>query len=104
MPTYTIILTDAEQKAMEYISTDVDFWIQNAVHERARRATEEMVTDHIRSKLAAGEPVAGTEEEIVMATELPNAQARHEANMQLMLDVSPPLPPQEAKTDDPVQP
>jgi len=40
MPKYTIELSDVEQRAFEYISTDVDFWIQNAVHERARLAIE----------------------------------------------------------------
>ena len=60
MPTYTIELTDVEQKAMEYISTDVDFWIQNAVHERARLAIEEMVQTYIQEKLAKGETITGT--------------------------------------------
>ncbi len=83
--TYTIVLSDVEQKAMEHISTDVDFWIQNAVHERARLAVEELVQTNISAKLAAGEPVSGTKEEIVMGSELPNAQARHEENMQKML-------------------
>ena len=86
MPTYTVTLTDAEQKAMEYVCTDVDFWIQNAVHERARVATEELVTDHIRAKLAAGEAVSGTKEEIVMTTDLPNAVARNEATMAQMIN------------------
>jgi hypothetical protein len=81
--TYTIILSDAEQKGMEYISTDVDFWIQNAVHERARLAIEEMVADTIKARLEAGQAVQGTKEEIAMASDLPNAIARNEANMKL---------------------
>ena len=85
MPNYTIKLTDVEQKAMEYISTDVDFWIQNAVHERARLAIEELVSDHINKRMAAGKSISGTKEEIVLASELPNAQARNEANTKLMM-------------------
>lgn len=90
MPVYTITLSDVEQKGMEYISTDVDFWIQNAVHERARLAIEEMVSDHITKKLAAGEAISGTKEEIAMKTDLPNAQARNDANTKLMMEGLPP--------------
>ena len=89
MPTYKITLTDVEQKAMEYISTDVDFWIQNAVHERARLAIEELVANHIQEKLAAGEAVSGTKEEIALNSDLPDAQARNEANMKKMLEEGP---------------
>jgi hypothetical protein len=78
MTTYTITLTEVEQKAMEYVSTDVDFWIQNAVHERARIAIEEMVQTHIQEKLAKGEAISGTKEEIVMTTHLLNAVQRNE--------------------------
>lgn len=82
MPTYTIELTDVEQKAMEYISTDVDFWIQNAVHERARLAIEELVNDDIKEKLSAGKSVKGSREEIAMASGLLNAKARNEKMLQ----------------------
>jgi hypothetical protein len=86
MPTYTITLSDVEQKGMEYVTTDVDFWIQNAVHERARIAIEELVANHIQEKLAAGEAVSGNKEEIAMKSDLPNAQARNEAMMKKMLE------------------
>ncbi len=85
MPTYTIELSDVEQKAFEYVATDVEFWIQNAVHERARLAIEEMVQDHIKEKLAKGESISGTREEIAMATDLPNAVARNEAMLKAMV-------------------
>ena len=84
MPTYTIELTDVEQKAMEYISTDVEFWIQNAVHERARLAIEEMVADDINETLAAGKSVQGSKDEIVMKSKRPNAKARNAENMKKM--------------------
>lgn len=85
MPVYTITLSDVEQKAMEYISTDVDFWIQNAVHERARLAIEEMVQTHINEKLAKGEAISGTREEIVMTTHLLSAVARNEEILKQMI-------------------
>ena len=40
---YTITLTEAEKKAMEYIAADVDEWITNAAQNRARIAKEEIV-------------------------------------------------------------
>jgi len=90
MPTYTIMLTDVEQKAFEYVATDVDFWIQNAVHERARIAIEEMVQTYIQDRLAKGETIRGTREEIVMTSGLPNAQARSDAMTKQMMDTMPP--------------
>jgi hypothetical protein len=89
MPDYTITLSDVEQKAMEHISTDVDFWIQNAVHERARLAIEEMVQTHINEKLAKGETISGTKEEIVMTTHLLNAVQRNEQVMKQALATMP---------------
>ena len=84
MPSYVVTYTDAEQKAMEYISTDVDFWIQNACHERARLAQEELVADTIKAKLDAGLPIPGpTKEDIAMASDLPNAKQRNEAMLEL---------------------
>jgi hypothetical protein len=90
MPVYTITLTDIEQKGMEYISTDVDFWIQNAVHERARLAIEEMVSNTIEDKLAKGEAISGTKEDIARNSTLPNAVARNEAVLKQMLAAMPP--------------
>ena len=43
MADYTITLSDSEVKAMEYIATDVDYWITNAATNRARIATEQIV-------------------------------------------------------------
>lgn len=86
MPTYTIELSDIEQKAMEYISTDVNFWIQNAVHERARIAVEEMVGHYIEDKMGRGEAINGTKEDIVRSCRLPDAKARNAAVMEKMME------------------
>jgi len=90
MPKYTIELSDVEQKAFEYVATDVDFWIQNAVHERARIAIEEMVQTYIQDRLAKGETIRGTREEIVMTSGLPNAQQRSDDMTKQMMDTMPP--------------
>jgi hypothetical protein len=76
---FTVELSDAEKKALEYVSVTANDWIQNAVHERCRLAIEEMVQEEIKRKMEAGEPISGTKEEIVMASNLPTAQDRHEA-------------------------
>jgi len=89
MPTYTITLDDCEQKGMEYVAVDIDFWIQNAVHERARLAVDELVNDTIKDSLSKGGSVSGTREEIAMGSTLPSAAERNEVNMQKMLAGAP---------------
>lgn len=82
--TFTVVLTDAEKKALEYVSVSADNWIQNAVHERCRLAMEDIVSQEVAMKLANGEPISGSKEEIVMASTLPNAAQRHEAALAAM--------------------
>ncbi len=41
---YTITLTDTEKKCMDYITTDIDDWITNAVNNRVRIAKEEIIS------------------------------------------------------------
>ena len=41
---YTITLTDTEKKCMDYITTDIDDWITNAVNNRVRLAKEEIIS------------------------------------------------------------
>ena len=41
---YTITLTDTEKKSMDYITTDIDDWITNAVNNRVRLAKEEIIS------------------------------------------------------------
>lgn len=79
---YTITLTDAENKALGVIALNQNEWIQNAVHERCRLAIEEIVAAEVQRKLAAGEPITGTKDDIVLAAQLESAaerQARFEA-------------------------
>jgi len=37
MATYTVTLTDAEDKALRYVAFDPQDWIDNAVHNRCRK-------------------------------------------------------------------
>ena len=84
MATYTVTLTDAEDKALHVVAMSAQDWIDNAVHERCRLAIDEIVNAEVQRKLAAGEPITGSKEEIVMAANVESAaemQARLEAEM-----------------------
>ena len=54
---YTIILTEAETKAMEYIAADPQEWIDNAAHNRARIAIDEICKIYTEYKLNNNEPI-----------------------------------------------
>lgn len=80
--TYTITLSDAEDKALHVVALSAQDWIDNAVHERCRIALEEIVAAEVQRKLAAGETITGSKEDIVMAAQVESAaqrQARLEA-------------------------
>jgi len=82
MTTYTITLSDAEDKALGVVALSQNDWIQNAVKERCRIAMEEIVAAEVQRKLAAGESITGSKDDIVMAATVESAaerQARMEA-------------------------
>ena len=84
MTTYTITLSAAEDKALGVVAFSQDDWIQNAVKERCRIAMEEIVAAEVQRKLAAGESITGSKDDIVMAANVESAaerQARMEAEM-----------------------
>lgn len=81
--TYTITLSDAEDKALGYVAFSQQDWIDNAVHERCRIAIDEIVNAEVQRKLAAGETISGSKEDIVNAANIQSAaerQAEAEAN------------------------
>lgn len=82
MTTYTITLSDAENKALGVVALSQQDWIDNLVHERCRIAIEEIVAAEIQRKLTAGETITGSKDDIVMAAQVESAaerQARIEA-------------------------
>ena len=88
MTTYTITLSDAEDKALHVVAMSAQDWIDNAVHERCRIAIEEIVAAEVQRKLAAGEAITGSKDDIVMAANVESAaqrQARMEAEQAAML-------------------
>jgi len=76
MTTYTITLSDAEDKALGVVALSQNDWIQNAVKERCRLAIEEIVAAEVQRKLAAGESITGTKDDIVMAANIESAAQR----------------------------
>lgn len=74
---YTITLTDAQDKALSVVAVDQQDWIENVVFERCRIAIEEIVNAEVQRKLAAGEPITGTKDDIVMAADVETAAERN---------------------------
>lgn len=88
MATYTITLSDAEDKALHTVAISVQNWIDNAVHERCRIAIEEIFIAEAQRISATGGEISGTKDDIVMAANVESAadkQARMEAEMQARL-------------------
>jgi hypothetical protein len=67
MTTYTVNYTETENKAMAFAAADVNEWIRNAAHERARLAVDEIVAIAIQKFLEAGQSIPGSKDEIVSA-------------------------------------
>ena len=76
MKTYTITLTDAEDKALGFVAYSQQDWINNAVHERCRIAIDEIVNAEVQRKLAANETISGSKEDIVLAADIKSAAER----------------------------
>jgi len=77
MATYTITLSDAEDKALKSVAVSAQDWVDNAVHERCRIAIEGIVNAEVQRKLAAGEPITGSKDDIVMAANVESAAERN---------------------------
>jgi hypothetical protein len=76
--TYTLTLTDAQDKALSTVAIDNQEWIENAIFDRCRIAIEEIVAAEVQRKLAAGETISGTKDEIVLAADVETAVERNE--------------------------
>ncbi len=76
MTTYTITLSDAENKALGFVAVSQQDWIDNVVHERCRIAVEQIVAAEVQRLLAAGQPITGTKDDIVNAAPIKSAAER----------------------------
>lgn len=82
--TYTIILTDAEDKALAAVAKSQQEWIENVVKERCRISMEEIFAAEVQRKISLGETISGTKDDIVLAAVVKTAaerQAEFEANL-----------------------
>jgi len=89
MTTYTITLTDAEVKAMEYVAFSVQDWADNALQNRARIAMDEIYDTEVARMTADPDitSIPADKEAVVLAADIKSAavrQAESEAEMAAM--------------------
>lgn len=77
MATYTVTLSDAEDKALGVVAFSQDDWIQNAVHERCRIAMEEIIAAEVQRLLGEGKSITGSKDDIVIAAPIKSAAERN---------------------------
>ncbi len=77
MAQYTVTLNEAQEKALRWVAADPQDWIENFVFARCQSAIDEIVNSEIQKKLAAGETISGTKEDIVMAADIKSAEQRN---------------------------
>jgi hypothetical protein len=73
MATYTVTLSDAEDKAIHVVALDAQDWIDNAVHERCRIAMEEIIATEVKRILDAGGSIPNSRDAIVMGAPVKSA-------------------------------
>jgi hypothetical protein len=76
---YTITLTDAEDKALNYVAMSGQEWINNVVHERCRVAIEEMFKDEVERAISNGETISGSKDEVILKSPLKSLAEKQEA-------------------------
>ena len=54
---YTVGITTGEYKALEYVMVDQNDWISNALKNRARIASDEIVNTYSQFKINKGEAI-----------------------------------------------
>ena len=54
---YTVGITTGEYKALQYVMVDQKQWVNNALKNRARKATDEIKNLYVNYKIDRGEPI-----------------------------------------------
>ena len=77
--TYTIELTDAEVKAMEYVALSVQDWAENALKNRARIAMEEIYQSEVERMTndPAVTSIPADKEAVVLSADVKSAAERN---------------------------
>jgi len=78
MTTYTITLTDAQVKAMEFVAVSVQDWADNALQNRARQAMDEIYDAEVARMTAdpAITSIPADKEAVVLAADIKSAAVR----------------------------
>ncbi len=74
MAKFTVTITEAEEKALLAVMVDIQEWLDNSIHNRARKATDKIIqdcTDRQPKKIPAGE-----KEAIILQTDFETAEER----------------------------
>jgi hypothetical protein len=74
--TYTVTLSDAQNKALSVVAYSQQDWIDNVVQERCRLAIEQIVAAEVARITANGGTISGTKEDIVNAADIETAAER----------------------------
>ena len=75
---YTVSISDAEKKALEYIALSVQDWIDNAVDNRARIAIDEIYTAEVARMTADPDitSIPADKDTVVLAADIKSAATR----------------------------
>ena len=78
MTTYTITLTDAETKAMEYVAFSVQDWADNALKNRARIAINEIYNSEVARMTADPNitSIPADKDQVVLDADIKSAATR----------------------------
>ena len=76
--TYTVSITDAEKKALEYIALSVQDWLDNAVDNRARIAIDEIYDMEVARMTADPDitSIPADKDAVVLAADIKSAATR----------------------------
>ena len=85
MNTFTITLTDAELKALAFVASDPQDWMDNAIHERCRLAMEEIFTAEVARMVAdpTTTSIPADREQVVLDADIKSAKQRHDEQQPL---------------------
>jgi len=91
MTQYTIELTDAEVKAMEYVAVSVQDWADNALKNRARQAMDEIYDAEVARMTADPEvtSIPADKEAVVLAADVKSAATRNAEAEAEMAEMNP---------------
>jgi len=81
MATYTVTLTDAEDKALHYAALSPQDWIDNVVHNRCRQAIDQIYQEEVERMTNDPEvdSIPANKEQVVLAAEIQSAAERQAA-------------------------